>query len=160
MLFVLKAPDKYRYTRQFLTFNIARHFWMELGKLRWRIAVTHHNTKYLVFLVFLLNFLVSYPTNSICIHCLLCETSKVSWVCGIKNKKKRKRSPNITSCSIMMYIRSVTLVYLILLLFKLLLYLGISNIVQDQLITVDKIWTKKIFLQIGHVIIHEEGVVL
>lgn len=60
----------------------------------------------------------------------------------------------------MMYIHSVTLVYLILLLFKLLLYLGISNIVQDQLVIVDKVRTKKIFLQIGHVLIHEEGVVL
>lgn len=44
-----------------------------------------------------------------------------------------------------MYIGSVTLVHLILLLFKLLLYLGISDIVQNHLITIDKLRTKTLF---------------
>lgn len=59
-----------------------------------------------------------------------------------------------------MYTDSVTLVYLFVLLSELLPYLGISNIVQDHLITVNKLRTKKTFLQINHGVLQEGSIVL
>lgn len=50
--------------------------------------------------------------------------------------------------------------YLFVLLFELLLYLGISNIVQDRLITVNKLRTKKTLLQINHGVLQEGSIVL
>lgn len=139
--------------------NIARLFWMELLSFDGRLLlrVTTLNKWYLVLLVILPNFLVRNLTNNTCIHCSFCETSKVSWVCRIKKKKK---SLDFTSSCIRMYTDSVTLVYLFVLLSELLPYLGISNIVQDHLITVNKLRTKKTFLQINHGVLQEGSIVL